>query len=130
MVFYLYNKEEFEKKTQKIHTDIKKTYPQDFCCLSFVKNNTQAQEHISTNLKWEVLPHPPYSPDLAPSDFYLFRVLDNEIKGKFFKEEKDLKLWIQKFFDSKQPKFFKKLFKRLVESWESTIKNNGEYYDD
>ena len=68
--------------------------------------------------------------DLAPSDFYLFCVLDNEIQGKFFKEEKDLKLWIQKFFDSKHPKFFKKAFKRLVERWESTIKNNGEYYDD
>ena len=24
-------------------------------------------------LKWEVLSHPPYSPDIAPSDYYLFR---------------------------------------------------------
>ncbi|ENN72875.1 hypothetical protein YQE_10445, partial [Dendroctonus ponderosae] len=24
-------------------------------------------------LKWGVLPHPPYSPDVAPSDYYLFR---------------------------------------------------------
>ena len=24
-------------------------------------------------LKWEVLPHPPYSPDIVPSDYYLFR---------------------------------------------------------
>ena len=23
------------------------------------------------NLSWTVLPHPPYSPDLAPSDFHL-----------------------------------------------------------
>ena len=23
-------------------------------------------------IKWEVLPHPPYSPDIAPSDYYLF----------------------------------------------------------
>jgi len=24
-------------------------------------------------LKWEVLPHPPYSPNIAPSDYHLFR---------------------------------------------------------
>ena len=23
-------------------------------------------------LKWKFLPHPPYSPDIAPSDYYLF----------------------------------------------------------
>ncbi|GFT73720.1 hypothetical protein TNCV_631021 [Trichonephila clavipes] len=26
-------------------------------------------------LEWEVLGHPPYSPDIAPSDHYLFRSL-------------------------------------------------------
>jgi hypothetical protein len=29
------------------------------------------QERIQ-ELKWELLEHPPYSPDLAPSDFHLF----------------------------------------------------------
>ena len=23
-------------------------------------------------LKWDILPHPPYSPDIAPSDYHLF----------------------------------------------------------
>ena len=36
VVFYLYKKKSL-KKTQKIHAGIKKTYPRDFCCLSFVK---------------------------------------------------------------------------------------------
>jgi histone-lysine N-methyltransferase SETMAR len=27
------------------------------------------------NLKWEVMEHPAHSPDLAPSDFYLFGLL-------------------------------------------------------
>jgi len=31
-----------------------------------------------------VLPHPPYSPDLAPCDFYLFRKLKLKLKGHHF----------------------------------------------
>ncbi|XP_012058965.1 PREDICTED: leukotriene A-4 hydrolase [Atta cephalotes] len=31
---------------------------------------------------WDVLPHPPYSPVLAPSDFHLFRSLQNSLNGK------------------------------------------------
>jgi histone-lysine N-methyltransferase SETMAR len=28
---------------------------------------------------WEILSHPPYSPDLAPSDYHLFRSLSPTI---------------------------------------------------
>ncbi|GFV51642.1 histone-lysine N-methyltransferase SETMAR [Trichonephila clavipes] len=33
-------------------------------------------------LGWEVLGHPPYPPDIAPSDYYLFRSLQNYLTGK------------------------------------------------
>ncbi|GFW66536.1 histone-lysine N-methyltransferase SETMAR [Trichonephila clavipes] len=33
-------------------------------------------------LEWDTMPHPPYSPDLAPSDYYLFRSLQNFLDGK------------------------------------------------
>ena len=36
-------------------------------------------------LGWEVNPHPPYSPDLAPSDFQLFRALSNNFQGLPFR---------------------------------------------
>ena len=36
------------------------------------------------DLGWEILPHPPYSPNLAPSDYYLFWTLNNEIEGQHF----------------------------------------------
>jgi [histone H3]-lysine36 N-dimethyltransferase SETMAR len=35
-----------------------------------------------TELDWEVLPHPPYSPDIAPSDYHLFRAMDNFMQNK------------------------------------------------
>jgi histone-lysine N-methyltransferase SETMAR len=35
-------------------------------------------------LDWEILPHPPYSPDSAPSDYHLFRSLSNNLRGAEF----------------------------------------------
>jgi histone-lysine N-methyltransferase SETMAR len=32
-------------------------------------------------LQWAVLPHPPYSPELAPLDFHLFKALKDAIYG-------------------------------------------------
>ena len=37
-----------------------------------------AKKHIS------VLPHPPYSPDLAPCDFYLYTKLKSKLKDHHF----------------------------------------------
>jgi histone-lysine N-methyltransferase SETMAR len=35
-------------------------------------------------LEFSVLPHPPYSPDLAPCDFHLFPKLKKHVKGQRF----------------------------------------------
>jgi hypothetical protein len=34
----------------------------------------------------EQAPHPPYSPDLAPSDFYLFDYLNDRLQGQHFED--------------------------------------------
>jgi len=31
------------------------------------------------NMGWEILPHPPYSPDLAPSDYHRFGFVKNQM---------------------------------------------------
>ena len=36
-------------------------------------------------LKWEVLPHPPYSPDIAPSDCYLLKLMANGLADQQFR---------------------------------------------
>jgi histone-lysine N-methyltransferase SETMAR len=36
-------------------------------------------------LKWNVLPPPPYSPDLAVSGYHLFDPLKKQLSGKMFR---------------------------------------------
>lgn len=57
-------------------------------------------------LGWEILPHPPYSPDLAPSDYHLFLSLQNFLRGKKLKNEEDIKQALVQFFASKDKTFF------------------------
>jgi histone-lysine N-methyltransferase SETMAR len=63
-------------------------------------------------LGWEVLPHPPYSPDMAPTDYHLFRSLQHYLNGKEY--EKEIKQDITLFIESKPPKFFKQGIENLV----------------
>jgi len=37
-------------------------------------------------LKWDVLPHPPYSPDIAPSDYWLFRKMQ-QVTGSLLSQK-------------------------------------------
>jgi len=58
--------------------------------VSFLQDN--ACTHVAArtmdtiqNLKWNILPYPPYSPDLAPSDYHhLFGPLKGHLGGKSF----------------------------------------------
>ena len=87
------------------------------------------KEAIQT-LGWEVLPHPPYSPDLAPSDFHLFRSLSNALRGVSFNNDVELRAWLEEFFESRPGDFYRRGIEKLVERWEQVITNNGEYIID
>lgn len=39
---------------------------------------------------FKILPHSPYSPDLAPSDFHLFPTMKSYLKGKHFPDDETL----------------------------------------
>ena len=78
-------------------------------------------------LEWEVLQHSPYSPDLASMDYYLFRSLSNHVRGVTFDIEKDLKNWLNKFFDIRPGDFWRNSIDKLVERWKEVVNSNGEY---
>ena len=81
-------------------------------------------------LGWQVLPHPPYSPDLAPTDYHLFRSLSNYLRGKQFDDLNELKSSINTFFYSKTPEFYASGINQLRDRWASVIDSEGEYIID
>lgn len=76
------------------------------------------------SLGWEILPHPPYSPDIAPSDFYLFQSLQN------FQNEDDVLNALTEYFHSKPATFFEEGINRLPARWRTVVENNGHYIGD
>ncbi|KZC10043.1 Histone-lysine N-methyltransferase SETMAR, partial [Dufourea novaeangliae] len=59
-------------------------------------------------LGWDVLPHPPYSPNVTPSDSHLFRSLHNSLPGKTFDSNEGVKIYIIQFFANKEKKFYER----------------------
>ncbi|GFV04697.1 histone-lysine N-methyltransferase SETMAR [Trichonephila clavipes] len=78
-------------------------------------------------LEWDTMPHPPYSPDLAPSDYYLFRSLQNVLDGKTSTSNKEVKNHLDQFFASKEQKFNERGIMLLPESWQKVLDQNGQY---
>ena len=72
-----------------------------------------ARPHVHSSMinylkgtKWEVLSHPPYSPDIAPTDFHLFRSMQSALSGERFSSRGDIEKWLNNWFASKNPEFF------------------------
>jgi len=69
----------------------------------FHHDNVRPHTNLQTRQKllvfgWDVLPHPSYSPDIAPSDCHLFRSLQNSINGLNFASLELLKNYLDSFF--------------------------------
>lgn len=81
-------------------------------------------------LGWEVLPHPAYSPDLAPSDYHLFRSLEHFLRDKLFSNRDELQNQLDFFFASKPQSFYRDGIRQLSTKWQKVIANKGNYFDD
>uniref|UniRef100_A0A1I7SHQ9 Histone-lysine N-methyltransferase SETMAR n=1 Tax=Bursaphelenchus xylophilus TaxID=6326 RepID=A0A1I7SHQ9_BURXY len=71
---------------------------------------------------WEVLDHPPYSPDISPTDFHLFRGLEHWIRGKKIR-------FLKEFFASKARAWYARGINLLEERWQKLIESGGEYFE-
>jgi len=74
--------EKYCSQLDRLKAAIDKKRPELSNCHGVVFHQDNARPHVSLAKRqkllqfgWNVLPHLPYSPDIAPSDFHLFRSL-------------------------------------------------------
>jgi hypothetical protein len=74
------------------------------------------QASTITSLKiLAVIPHPPYSPDLTPCDFFLFPKIKLKLKGPRFDTIEEIQAESQRVLDSVTEKDFQEAF----QNWET-----------
>jgi len=77
----------------------------------FLHENAPAYRALATQKKlaylgFQCLYHPPYSPDLAPSDYHLFCVLKKQLKGRHFSTDAEVIAAAETWLDGQPSEFF------------------------
>ena len=81
-------------------------------------------------LNFELLPHPPYSPDLAPSDYWLFADLKKMLAGKKFRTNEEVIAETEAYFEAKDKSFYKSDIEMLERRWNDCVALDGDYVDE
>ena len=117
------NEKILEKRSGPGHGNRKVILPHD-----------NARPHVAMRTKetilelgWEVLPHPAYSPDMAPSDYHLFRSMEHFLRDKSFKENQDLQNQLDAYFEEKSQSFYRDGIRQLVTKWQKILMTYFNY---
>ncbi|GFW18407.1 mariner Mos1 transposase [Trichonephila clavipes] len=78
-------------------------------------------------LGFELLPHPPYSPDLAPSDFFLFSYLKRMLAGQKFCANEEVIAETEAYFEAKDKSYYKNDIEKLYGRYNHCITLEGNY---
>ena len=75
--------------------------------------------------RYELIPHPAYLPDLAPSDFFLFPNLKKDIHERHFWSDEEVMTAVEEWANGKDPVFFGSGLKALEHRWLKCITLEG-----
>ena len=82
-----------------------------------------------TLLGFQRLPHPPYSPDLAPLDFAYFPALKSHLRGIRFSSVHDIRVEVTKFNNSLGQRWFQDVYDKWVHRHNKCVEHAGRYFE-
>ena len=86
-------------------------------------------QNLIRSFGWEQIDHPPYSPDLAPSDFHLFHYLKDFLSGKRFATDDEVKEAVKDWLSSQAADVYDLGIQKLVERYDKCLNKYGNYVE-
>jgi len=86
-------------------------------------------KNLLRQFHWDVFDHPPYSPDLAPSDFHLFPELKKWLGGRRYDTHEELESSINEHFKSLAAEFYEAGIGKLVHRYDKCLNLQGNYVE-
>ena len=86
--------------------------------------NTQLQR-----FEWEVFDHPPYRPNLEPSDFLLFAHMKRCLGGQHFSTDNELQTTVENWLKAQAAAFYDEGIGKLVSRYEKCLSRGGDYVE-
>jgi len=80
-------------------------------------------------LGFQFLDHPPYSPDLAPSDYHLFPGLKKQLQGRHFLSDAEVIAAAETWLDGQPSELFLSGLQKLEQWAKKCIELRGEYVE-
>ncbi|GFT99035.1 putative DD34D transposase [Trichonephila clavipes] len=80
-------------------------------------------------LGFELLLHPPYNPDLAPSDFFLFSDLKRMLAGQKFCADEEVIAKTEAYFKAEDKSCYKNGIEKLYGRYNRCIALEGNYIE-
>ena len=81
-------------------------------------------------LRFELVAHSPYSPDLAPSNYYLFPNLKRWLQGKRFTSNEEVIAETEAYFEGLDVSYYRKGIEMLENRYTKCIALEGNYVEE
>jgi len=89
--------------------------------------------HVTTALlekfKWDILDHPPYNADLAPSDLHLFLQLTKHLAEIKFDDDDEVQEEVTMWFKGQEAGFYDMGIQKLFPRLNKCLDNAGGYVE-
>lgn len=130
------NKEYYLAVMKRLRDAIRRKRPDLWANKSWILHHDNAPAHTSMLVRnylakhsVNIAPHPPYSPDLAPCDFFLFPKLKLPLRGKRFDTVEMIKENATKELKALPVSAYEKAFEDWSKRFHMCIASNGEYFE-